>query len=232
MHAVPHKPTWEDVIRQRTPSNPANYDRKEGRTTDRHAHWDQNRLRANIAGQTLQHELAHAAITFADVNVRHISTTSFFGELLVRLADLLTDRKAIDLSEVLSRVRQNQQALIDSHLALHELARLEPDWDSYGAAPPTPQAIASGYGVVLNVWKELAETATSGIGPWTTAPLHNGGIQFEWKGPVGIVEIEVSPSGKLSYLVEQDDETVRESDPEVDAGIQEVVRAVREAIGH
>jgi hypothetical protein len=37
--------------------------------------------------------------------------------------------------------------------------------------------------------------------PFTAAPLADGGVQVEWRGPGGTVEVEISPEGAFGYLL-------------------------------
>lgn len=62
-----------------------------------------------------------------------------------------------------------------------DLAALEENWDGYGAAPPTPEALA-----VLDLL--------------TIVPLNTGGLQIEWHPLSGDTEIEIAPDGTTTGL--------------------------------
>ncbi len=65
--------------------------------------------------------------------------------------------------------------------------------------------------------------------PWTVAPLANGGVQLEWKGPEGALEVEISPDGRLGYLLEVGqgaDSSVQEGDDIADEHIERLLSFV------
>jgi hypothetical protein len=109
-----------------------------------------------------------------------------------------------------SRSRLSFQAARDT---LDDLARLLPDWDSYGAAPPTAVAISAAHGLLANVAKRYVDASDEDALPWATAPLADGGVQFEWRGPGGAVEVEIGPDGAMTFLREKRDQTVDRSAP-------------------
>ena len=109
---------------------------------------------------------------------------------------------------------------------LDELAALREDWDSYGATPPTALAISLAHGILANVAERHADIADEQALPWATAPLADGGVQFEWRGPGGALEVEIGPDGALSYLVERDEQTVERSAPDGSARLEEVLAAL------
>lgn len=84
---------------------------------------------------------------------------------------------------------------------IENLSQLELDWDSYGGLPSTPVARAAAI-----EWVEIAadlfgQRAAAAAVPYSVAPLAHGGVQLEWRGAQGIVELEVGPNGELGYLV-------------------------------
>lgn len=107
--------------------------------------------------------------------------------------------------------------------ALDELARLAENWDSYGASPPTAVAISTAHGLLATVAERYAEAADENALPWATAPLADGGVQFEWRGPGGLIEVEIGPDGSLAYLVERDERTVKRSEPGTRTQVAEVL---------
>ncbi len=87
---------------------------------------------------------------------------------------------------------------------IESLGRLEPDWDSYGGLPATSVARTAAI-----EWVEIAadlfgSRVDAAAVPYSVAPLAHGGVQLEWRGARGIVELEVGPSGDLGYLVKID----------------------------
>jgi hypothetical protein len=37
--------------------------------------------------------------------------------------------------------------------------------------------------------------------PWTIAPLEDGGLLPEWRGPGGELEVHISPTGAMAYVL-------------------------------
>lgn len=114
---------------------------------------------------------------------------------------------------------------------LDELARLPEDWDSYGAAPPTAVAISAAHGLLANVAERYVEPTDEDALPWAAAPLADGGVQFEWRGPGGAIEVEIGPDGGLAYLVERDEQTVTRSDPALPARTGDVLVQLAHVLG-
>ena len=109
---------------------------------------------------------------------------------------------------------------------LDELAALPEDWDSYGARPPTALAISLAHGILANVAERYADVADEHALPWATAPLADGGVQFEWRGPGGAIEVEIGPDGALNYIVEREEQTVERSAPDGSARLEEILAAL------
>ncbi len=65
------------------------------------------------------------------------------------------------------------------------LSLLEEDWDSYGAVPPEPNAIAGAKKLVAMLEKEGHSI------PDVLTATCNGNISFEWRTDLGFKEIEV-----------------------------------------
>lgn len=85
---------------------------------------------------------------------------------------------------------------------LRELATLDADWDSYGAAALAPRALASARRLVADVLWHAGQ-----IGPGTlplrveAMPLAAGGVQLELGGRGGCLDIEVMPDDTLNFLL-------------------------------
>ncbi len=80
------------------------------------------------------------------------------------------------------------------------LADLQPDWDSYGADPPSARAVTGAHDVLVAVNEQFAATRGEGVLPFTIAPLNDGGLQLEWRGPLAEIEVDIDPTGHLGYL--------------------------------
>jgi hypothetical protein len=83
---------------------------------------------------------------------------------------------------------------------LDEIAKLGSDWDSYGANPPSPLAIALASNLLLIVEKEFGRFAYERSWPQVIAPRADGGIQIEWGTRPVEIAVHADPSGSLGYL--------------------------------
>jgi hypothetical protein len=84
--------------------------------------------------------------------------------------------------------------------ALDEFLRLEDNWDSYDALRISP--------VAAEVASEILVWVASSLGfyPRTlpvadVVPLPDGGVQLEWASARALLEVEIGPSGDISYLL-------------------------------
>jgi hypothetical protein len=134
------------------------------------------------------------------------------------------------LEERLERLRAGQRLLQSVRESLDEVVHLPEDWDSYGAASPTGAAVSAAHLLLGSLWVRLGDRVDEGAVPWAIAPLADGGVQFEWRGSGGAIEVEISPRGTLNYLVERGDKTVARSDPSVGSPPDEVLDEVRRVL--
>ena len=109
---------------------------------------------------------------------------------------------------------------------LDDLAQLEQDWDSYEASRISPDAISMTYLLMANVAGSLAFRLGDRVRPYVIAPLADGGVQVEWRGPGGAIEVEVNPDESLNYLWLQHDQPSEEDDGVSLEEIQEMILAV------
>lgn len=77
---------------------------------------------------------------------------------------------------------------------LDMLSMLEPDWDSYGGAPPTARAIGLASRMIVESVASVRE------GPTAVMPLPNGGLQLIWEHGQDELQVDVGPGGCLGYL--------------------------------
>lgn len=84
---------------------------------------------------------------------------------------------------------------------LDHLGTLAANWDSYGAEPISPDAIALAKSLLCRTIATLQRMGAANLYPFAIAPLSDGGVQLEWRSGRGFAEIEISPSGMLSALV-------------------------------
>jgi hypothetical protein len=79
--------------------------------------------------------------------------------------------------------------------AISELAKLEYDWDSYGALPPTKDACIGSVQLAYELLK--ANTPVPDV-----FPVPNGNIQFEWSCFGYDIEIEIESNRKCQVNFE------------------------------
>lgn len=100
------------------------------------------------------------------------------------------------VSELNSWIRETQNIL-------QELKQLPENWNSYGSPKVTSEA--------LNRSQELIRIfALSGMSKPQIFPVSGGGIQFEWQGDKGELEIEILPNGDILYLIVDENEDTDE----------------------
>lgn len=82
---------------------------------------------------------------------------------------------------------------------LVELSDLAYDWDSYGAEPIETDAILEAVNLLVFLLNRSASGAN--VLPYHIGPLPDGGIEFVWRGASQTLEVDISPSGTLGYLL-------------------------------
>ena len=101
-------------------------------------------------------------------------------------------------------------SLVPSLQRIAEMTELPPNWDSYGGVPPTARAVAEACLLIEAVAEAHERIAGVRQAPWTSAPIADGGLHIEWLGDRCRIEVQVSPSGELGYLL------VREGDADAE----------------
>jgi hypothetical protein len=84
---------------------------------------------------------------------------------------------------------------------LARLAELGSDWDSYGGAPPSGQALATARELLFAVAERCGELVGERVRPYAVAPIADGGVQLEWRGAHRELELEIGPGGDVGYLL-------------------------------
>ena len=102
---------------------------------------------------------------------------------------LAADRPAVEPESTLDRIAA--------------FLKLPPDWDSYGANAPSVVAVTAAQRFVRTAFARYLPNYGSQIAPYWVAPIPNGGIQIDWRGPNGEIEVDVDPSGKFGYLLQE-----------------------------
>lgn len=114
----------------------------------------------------------------------------------------------------MSALRQNpsSQSLQSALQSLSELAQLPSNWDSYGAEPPSSQAITIAQQMLTVIYGRLAARPECSVQPTFIAPLADGGIQLEWNFASTEFAIQISPTGELGYLLVTHDKRGRHTE--------------------
>ena len=101
------------------------------------------------------------------------------------------------------RTHRADEATLPDELTsrLDHLGALERNWDSYGAEPISTKAIDVAKVVLCRSIAALRQRGSKNVYPFAIAPVSDGGVQLEWRGRAGFLEIEIAPSGTLSALV-------------------------------
>ena len=83
---------------------------------------------------------------------------------------------------------------------LEELKNLPEDWDSYGADPISPNAIAKAKSIITSVMIAFGGIIGNVVQLSDVIPIADGGVQLEWVGPHAELEIEILPNGNIGLL--------------------------------
>lgn len=136
-------------------------------------------------------------------NISHSMSASIIGSL----ADEIPVRKtafarelALALHKVMTISNSSTSMLITAMRKLDELKNLPEDWDSYGADPISPNAIAKAKSIIISVVKSFSNAIGDVVQLTDVIPIADGGVQLEWVGPHAELEIEISPNGTIGLL--------------------------------
>jgi len=94
-------------------------------------------------------------------------------------------------------LRVNEATMIQLIERLTELHDLPPDWDSYGARPISPRAEGIARDLLVAFWHAALIPDDPNF---DLMPGPDGGLQLEWMGRNGELEIRVLPNGTFSIL--------------------------------
>lgn len=94
------------------------------------------------------------------------------------------------------------QVLIEAIEKIAAYSELPDNWDSYGGVGLTSQARKRAQEFVLCL---LAEDLLDVRNEVDILPIPTGGIQFEWAGPGGEIEVEIDQHGDFHLLIEHAD---------------------------
>ncbi len=113
---------------------------------------------------------------------------------------------------------------------LDGLASLQRDWDSYGAEPIAARAIGVARRLIQTVAELFSQLAGEDAAPYAVAPLVDGGVQVEWRGRAGAIEVEISPDGTLGYLYVKGHEIDSPHEEQDDVSFPDVLELVAKVI--
>jgi hypothetical protein len=114
---------------------------------------------------------------------------------------------------------------------LDKLSKLERDWDSYGALPLTPTALAQADAIMRKAVDLFGVTLDEGVAPYTLMPIADGGVSIEWRGPGTTLELDIGPSGALSYLLIDHSTEERRFEEASDVPEEQALDLVRRVLG-
>jgi hypothetical protein len=103
--------------------------------------------------------------------------------------------------------------------ALDALVGLEPNWDSYGALPPSR-------GALVHAWGVASMLVEQGLPIPQVFPTRNGGVQLEWHVPRASLEWEIDADLASGAFVFDDHLTGEQIDGELPADIEPLATAL------
>jgi hypothetical protein len=112
----------------------------------------------------------------------------------------------------------------------HDIAKLGPNWDSYGADPPSPLAIAIAFELLLLVDHKFSRLAYEESEPQVVAPRPDGGIQMEWGTQRVEIAVHTDPSGNLGYLYVDQQSDILKYEEVPSASWHEVLRLIAKVV--
>ena len=113
---------------------------------------------------------------------------------------------------------------------LNEIAALESDWDSYGADPIAPRAIALATNLLRLVDEKLSRVAFEQSRPQIVAPRADGGVQIEWGTRPIQIAVHTDPSGNLGYLFKDQQAGVTRYEEKQSASWDQILQLIATAV--
>lgn len=112
-----------------------------------------------------------------------------------------TSESSVASSKPSVRFKVPAHPLSAARSLLQQFESLEPNWDSYGGEPISPVAIRRAHSFLDVVDRELAARHGERIRPFHVSPVGDGGVQLEWRGRGGELEVEIGPDGSHAALL-------------------------------
>jgi len=133
------------------------------------------------------------------------------------------------LASVPARAAADFRPVIDQLRSFTELA---PGWDTYDAEVISLNAIRAAIDTVLALAGTTPRNERGEYVPDHLAPLADGGVQLEWDGPRGSLEVEFGPEGDVGYLLVDIAGAHRECEEATIADIAALVTEVNMPLPH
>ncbi len=114
---------------------------------------------------------------------------------------------------------------------LDELSKLQRDWDTYGAVPLTATALTGAYAIMRKAVDLFGDPRAGRVAPYTLMPIADGGVSIEWRGPRATLELDIGPSGVLSYLLIDQSTGERQFEEASDVSEEQALDLVRRVVG-
>jgi hypothetical protein len=129
-------------------------------------------------------------------------------------------------------ISQRGPAVLHASLQrLDELSKLERDWDTYGALPLTSTALAQADAAMRKAVDRFGSMFGERVAPYTIMPIADGGVSVEWRGPSATLELDIGPSGSLSYLLIDQSKAERQFEEASDISEEQALDLVRRVLG-
>lgn len=233
---APYPSTWDRFLRQQVLS-PRSVGEFDNILTHRHA-WSSEPA---ASGGTIVHPMLspNSYVAPWGAPVRHEEPAHAGSEhpaqdavhdLLQRFAAAWVRAQKALIEEHAKQQEAMHRALKLARATVISISSFEDDWDSYGGLRPTAVAIGQAIAVLDRLDAVEFERTGDALAPWATAPLADGGVQFEWRKSNAAIEVEIAPDGDLIYLVEESEQTVRRTPRGETAPLDEVIEQIRSVV--
>ncbi len=156
------------------------------------------------------------------------SRGDYLNPTSIRLLNQMSSGLPLSVSpEATQKTRLKQKTSPQVSLApiferLKELAQLKADWDSYGAEPVSSVALVAAFELLDAVKERLCRKVREPL-PQFIAPLADGGLQLEWSGQRGDIEVEIDLNGDLGYVLIEGQGTNRKFKEQHQVSLNEVL---------
>jgi hypothetical protein len=120
------------------------------------------------------------------------------------------------------------QAILDRLSAMDTLG---PNWDSYNSEAPSANAKEKAFKLIWDIASTQFGIAGLSAIPFAVVPLSGAGVQIEWRGPNRVIEVEVGPDAKASYLVVEGNRLDQAAEERENVSDHDLVRRISTVVG-